>query len=43
MGGVGNDKDFEGGAFQGVALGDAIDLPLHRAGVGVDGDGLKWR
>ena len=38
-GAVGDDEDFEGGALERVALGDAINLLLHRAGVGVDVDG----
>ena len=36
---VGDDEDFELNAFERVALGDAIDFLLHRAGVGVDVDG----
>ena len=36
---VGVDEDVEGGAIEGVALGDAINLLLHRACVGVDEDG----
>jgi hypothetical protein len=37
---VGDDEDFEDGAFERVALGDAINLLLHWAGAGdVGGDG----
>jgi hypothetical protein len=35
-GGVGDDEDFEGGALERMALGDAINLLLYWAGVGVD-------
>jgi hypothetical protein len=45
-GAVGDDEDFEGGAFERVELGDAINLLLYWAGVGVDvdGDGFRpWR
>ena len=41
-GGVADDKDFEGGAFERVTLGDAIDFLLHRAGVGVDVTGRSF-
>ena len=37
-GGVGHDVDFERGAFERMALGNAVNLLLYRAGVGVDVD-----
>jgi hypothetical protein len=39
-GAAGDDVDFEGGALERVAFGDAINLLLHRAGVGVESYGL---
>jgi hypothetical protein len=42
-GAVGDDEDFEGNAFERMALGDAINLLLHRAGIGVDLDGDRIR
>jgi hypothetical protein len=38
---VGNDEDLEGGALECMALGDAINLLLRRAGVCVDENG-NW-
>jgi len=35
---VADDEDFEGGAFERMAFGDAKNLLLYRAGVGVDGE-----
>ena len=35
---VGDDEDFQRDAFKRVPLGDAINLLLHRAGIGVDVD-----
>jgi hypothetical protein len=40
---VGDNEDFEGGVLERVALGDAVNLLLHRAGVGVDVDGAGFR
>jgi hypothetical protein len=33
---IGDDKHLEGGAFERMALGDAIHFLLHRASVGVN-------
>ena len=38
-GAVADDEDFERDTFERMALGDAIHLLLHRAGVGVDVEG----
>jgi hypothetical protein len=35
---VADDEDFEESAFERLALGDEIDLLLHRAGIGIDVD-----
>ena len=38
-GAVADDEDFEGHTFERMPLGDAINLLLHRGGIGVDEDG----